>query len=86
MAGFVQDEVIVVKDKSVEKVDLKKKTANVVNKQSGKFDQYILIIFIFGLFLGSDLKNATLSSIRARALSCGHIVDYNYCVIRRCFF
>lgn len=50
MAGFVQDEVIVVKDKSVEKVDLKKKTANVVNKQSGKFHQYILVIFIFGRF------------------------------------
>lgn len=49
MAGFVQDEVIVVRDKSVEKVDLKKKTAN-VNKQLGKFHQYILVIFIFGRF------------------------------------
>lgn len=50
MAGFVQEEVIVVKEKSVEKVDLKKKTANVVNKQSGKFHQYILVIFIFSRF------------------------------------
>lgn len=56
MAGFVQDEVIVVKDKSVEKVDFFKKTANVVNKQSGKFHQYILVIFIFGLFFGKRFK------------------------------
>lgn len=55
MAGFVQDEVIVVKDKSVEKVDFKKKQLMLlINSQASSIN--ISLLFLYSVVFGKRFK------------------------------